>query len=187
MEEPPKVPGLLSQLENHKDDGNILIVAGGGGGSSPSGLLDERYPFGGVGGGIKGGNGINTIDSIMGYIGTGGTQSEGGYNTEKVTEGQGTFGLGGNYYNSNYGGSGGGGGYYGGGGSSRAQHTGGGGGSGYIGNTLLTNKGMWCYECEENQELETKTTSTEQTSEEPISEYAKQGNGFARITYLRIK
>ena len=73
----------------------------------------------------------------------------------------------------------------GGGGAERNQ---GGSGGGYIGNTNLTNKVMYCYNCQssENEADEThiKTRSTTNVSTEPISYYAKQGTGFARITYL---
>lgn len=61
---------------------------------------------------------------------------------------------------------------------------GGGGGSSYIGNSLLTDKVMYCYNCEESTEESTKTISTTNVSEEAISNYVKQGNGYAKITYL---
>ena len=69
----------------------------------------------------------------------------------------------------------GGGGYYGGTGS---------GGSGYIGNSLLTNKAMYCYNCEESLEESTKTISTTCAEETPTVNCAKKGNGYARITYI---
>ena len=81
---------------------------------------------------------------------------------------------------------GGGGGYYGG----EAvlidgEHTdsGGAGGSGYIGNPLLTNKVMYCYNCEESTEESTKTISTTNVSETPISKYAKKGNRLGDICH----
>lgn len=77
--------------------------------------------------------------------------------------------------------SGGGGGFYGGGASA---HNGSGGGSGYIGNSLLTNKAMYCYNCEESTEESTKTISTTCAEETPTSNCAKKGNGYARITYI---
>ena len=76
---------------------------------------------------------------------------------------------------------------------------GGEGGSGYIGNTLLTNKGMYIYNnsafastsgyfsgagCVSSNEEATKTTCTSNYSSTPTANYAKQGNGYARITYL---
>ena len=57
--------------------------------------------------------------------------------------------------------SGGGGGYYGGAGGP----AGAGGGSSYIGNSLLNNKAMYCYECEESNEESTKTISTKKLKE----------------------
>lgn len=47
-------------------------------------------------------------------------------------------------------------------------------GSGYIGNSQLTNKTMYCYNCEESTEESTKTISTINVSETPISKYAKK-------------
>ena len=62
----------------------------------------------------------------------------------------------------------------------------GGGGSGYIGNSLLTNKVMYCYNCEESYEESTKTISTTCSEETPTSYCAKKGNGYARITLVSI-
>lgn len=81
---------------------------------------------------------------------------------------------------------GGGGGFYGGYSNQKTgdnSDTAGGGGSGYIGNEQLINKSMYCYECQESNEVFTKTISTTNVSETPISGYAKKGNGYARITY----
>ena len=61
-----------------------------------------------------------------------------------------------------------------------------GGGSGYIGNSLLTNKVMYCYNCEESNEESTKTISTTCNEETPTSYCAKKGNGYARITLVSI-
>ena len=184
-----KVSGLLSTLENKKND--ILIVAGGGGGNG-----NQVDSVGGSGGGITGNNGLNndTTSNTTNYTGTGGTQSTGGkyYGPPKVSDEttNGSFGQGGNNYdelascgNIGCGGSGGGGGFYGGGGSGRG-HSGAGGGSGYIGNTLLKNKSMYCYECETSEAEDTKTVSIETTNEKATSQVAKIGNGYAKITYL---
>ena len=81
-------------------------------------------------------------------------------------------------------GGGGGGGFYGGGSSNHVQ--GAGGGSGYIGNTSLTNKVMYCYECEESNDTSTKTISTTCMNESPVENCAKEGNGYARITLVAI-
>ncbi|HCY44879.1 MAG TPA: hypothetical protein DHU33_05585 [Firmicutes bacterium] len=59
-----------------------------------------------------------------------------------------------------------------------------GGGSGYIGNSLLSNKAMYCYNCEESSEESTKTISTTCVEETPTVNCAKKGNGYARITYI---
>ena len=84
--------------------------------------------------------------------------------------------------------SGGGGGFYGGNINSDygEDFNAGGGGSGYIGNSLLTNKVMYCYNCEESNEESTKTISTPCNEEIPTSYCAKKGNGYARITLVSI-
>lgn len=44
---------------------------------------------------------------------------------------------------------------------------------------------MYCYNCEEDRVNEsTKTYSTTCVFENPISNCAKKGNGYARITYI---
>lgn len=93
---------------------------------------------------------------------------------------QGLFGSGIKNFIRGFGGGGGGGLY---GGSTGFGHSGGG-GSGYIGNSLLTNKAMYCYNCEESSEESTKTISTTCAEETPTSNCAKIGNGYARITYI---
>ena len=172
----------LPLLENDKD--SILIVAGGGGGANYRG---EGYGEGngGSGGGFTGSNG-NSVNHTNGYgygYGYGGTQSSGGSrfweSSEEDNTKPGVFGQGGGTEVGSTTQSGGGGGYYGGGASG---HGGAGGGSGYIGNPLLTNKIMYCYNCSEQNEGTTRTKSTGDVSDEPIEGYAKQGNGFAKIT-----
>ncbi len=124
--------GLLSSLENYKN--NILIVSGGGGGSNADTSSNLSTGIGGKSGPNSGGGGS---------------------------------------------------GYYGGGGGTRANDdSSGAGGSGYIGNSLLTNKVMYCYNCEESSEESTKTISTTCTEETPTANCAKKGNGYARITYI---
>ncbi len=71
-------------------------------------------------------------------------------------------------------------GFYGGGASDFSY---GGGGSGYIG-ISLSNKAMYCYNCKESSEENTKTISTICEEETPIEKCAKKGNGYARITYI---
>ena len=157
--------GLLSTLENEKN--SILIVSGGGGGA---GYIDGGWNYNPTdipsGGGFQGKSGQS--DSSRG--GLPGTQNSGA-----------AFGRGDNCSNINVC-DGGGGGYYGG----KTGHSGAGGGSGYIGNLSLTNKVMYCYNCEESSEESTKTISTTCTSETPIKNCAKIGNGYARITLLSV-
>lgn len=62
----------------------------------------------------------------------------------------------------------------------------GGGGSGYIGNSLLKNKAMYCYNCEESNEENTKTISVTCLSSTPKSKCSKIDNGYARITLVSI-
>ncbi len=183
--------GLLSELTNYKN--SILIVSGGGGGSFYDGP-NSTSACGGAGGGFKGKEGFVTNNG-WGTAGYGGTQNNAGYsicdeNTcnatnnplEKKIYGEGSFGLGGT--NAVSASSGGGSGFYGGGASVHVQS--GGGGSSYIGNLLLTNKVMYCYNCEESNEESTKTISTTCSEETPTSYCAKKGNGYARITLVSI-
>ena len=179
--------GLLSSLENFKD--NILIVSGGGGGSY---AFDSFAANGGSGGGFKGNLPSDLQhDGLCGWnrtltFGTKSTQFSGGTTSGCEVNGQtqATFGLGEPTIGPDNYGSGGGGGYYGGGAGRTAY--GSGGGSGYIGNSLLTNKAMYCYNCEESSEESTKTISTTCNEETPTSYCAKKGNGYARITLISI-
>ena len=159
--------GLLNTLSNNLD--NLIIVAGGGGGAGYE--SDTYLSNGGSGGGIQGAAGSYSES------GTGGSQISGG-----TGQTAGSFGLGGS---SKGDGTGGGGGLYGGGGG--LYYRGGGGGSGYIGNTLLTNKAMYCYNCTESSAETTKTISTTCHSSTPTENCAKEGNGYARITMPEIK
>ena len=86
---------------------------------------------------------------------------------------------------------GGGGGYYGG---SHSQAWGtaantkpSGGGSGYIGSVLLTNKFMYCYDCNSTIGEDIYTISGNSVNSAAITSNAKKGNGYARITYLGEK
>lgn len=169
--------GLLSSLENNKN--SILIVAGGGGGGSYNTGNSNYRGIGGSGGGYQG-NDAPSYTSAS-FYGKGGTQTAGGSkDTHSITT-SGVFGSAGKITsNGSSNTSGGGGGFYGGGSSTGPS----GGGSGYIGNTNLTEKLMYCYNCTESTDTNTKTVSTTNTSEEPIANYAKIGNGYVRITYL---
>ena len=165
------ISGLLSDLENNKN--NLLIVAGGGGGASLA--WSETYKYskyaGGSGGGFTGGNGTGWPNYSYGVGGNQTLVTNVSYN--------GSFGLGGT---GGQGGAGGGGGFYGGTGS--RNWTSAGGGSGYIGNSLLTEKTMYCYNCEESSEENTKTISTTCVNSNPVENCAKSGNGYARITLI---
>lgn len=64
-----------------------------------------------------------------------------------------------------------------------------GGGSGYIGNPLLTSyktytKHMAGYNVATSDDDSTKTISTTNVSSTPTADYAKSGNGYARITFI---
>ena len=51
-------------------------------------------------------------------------------------------------------------------------------------NSLLTDKMMYCYNCNESSEESTKTVSTTCASQTPTENCSKQGNGYARITLI---
>ncbi len=160
-----KISGLLSSLENKKDD--VLIVSGGGG---PSGYFSASYGlyygYGGSGGGFSGNNGTSEGAINVNTGGLGGTQTSG-------------YAFGQGQTNGNFAG---GGGFY--GGTAQTDYRGGGGGSGYIGNSLLKNKAMYCYNCAESSEEATKTISTTCVSPSLTAKCAKTGNGYALITLL---
>jgi len=150
--------GLLSSLEEYKgtlisntyySSNVIFIVAAGGGGGAYTN--SSNYGIGGSGGGYKGSNGIS--DALHSYcagngIGSGATQIEPGKDCHYIALVSG-FGRASLAMFTGGGGSG----FYGGGTSKVSS---GGGGSSYIGNSNLTNKSMYCYECEESLDL-TKT------------------------------
>ena len=50
------------------------------------------------------------------------------------------------------------------------------GGSGYIGNALLENKGMYGYKVTNSDDVDTKTTSTTNVSNVATANYAKAGD-----------
>lgn len=168
--------GVLSTLANYPD--KILIVAGGGGGA----YYHAKYnSTGGAGGGINGATVKNgTCSDRTRVFGTDATQTTGG-NGVYCGGGsvRGTFGTGGP---ASWGwSSGGGAGYYGGGSgyASGAQ-----GGSGYIGNSHLSNKAMYCYNCTASSDQSTLTVSTTNVSASAVSNYTKTGDGYVRITYV---
>lgn len=165
-------------LENLSDKINsILIVSGGGGGNCPWNESSKESLIGGSGGGAIGVS--SHINS--GTVVSGGTQTSGasfGKGADGKTKSSVSYGAEGS--------GGGGGGYYGGNTANAGKNSngGGGGGSGYIGNSLLTDKYMYCYNCETSDEVDTKTYTTTNVSDTPISNYAKSGDGAAIISQI---
>ena len=152
-----------------------MIVSGGGGGTSAH-YLGGGYCIGGSGGGIQGQAGYNG-DSTT-YLENGSSQTNGfsfgkGEDSQNPSSGCATAGGGGGFHGgkspTNF---------------STSWNSCSGGGSGYIGNTLLSKKGMYCYNCTESSEISTKTISTTCTSATPTVNCSKQGNGYARITLI---
>ena len=159
---------------------DVIIVAGGGGGGD---FYQNAWAsaYGGHGGGYIGVG--STPDGWSAGGSLGGTQTEGGrygLSDRGAQHGNtGSYGQGANTSGSRDYAAGGGGGFYGGG---SARHAGGAGGSGYIGYSELTDGVMYCYNCVESDEDYTKTISTTCVEEEPTSNCAKKGNGYAKIT-----
>lgn len=175
---------LLTEYSNDYST-KLLIVAGGGGGTGDSCYSDAQIKGGSAGGyqaqtGYYGGS-YNLSSSAKGRAGGGGNQNTYGSagsmeNSESYVNA--AFGKGG-FTISNYG-AGGGGGFYGGGAGS--ADAGGGGGSGYINTSKLTNAFMYGYNVSTSSATATKTYSTTNVSSTPTSNYAKSGDGVARIT-----
>ena len=153
------IGGLLKDLSSSKD--KILIVAGGGGGAS---FTYEPGNGGGYIGGVGTGTSQAAVNQTTGYA-----------------FGQGQDGIG---IAESDGVGGGGGGWYGGFSNDVAKLSSGSGGSGYIGNSLLTNKVMYCYNCTASNDTNTKTVSTTNSSATPTANYAKSGSGAVKITYV---
>ena len=158
--------GTLSALEDYKN--NIIIVSGGGGGTY--GPFSTNYSSGGGYLGVAGQTNISEYKTDGFYTG-GGTQN--GPGESRFNERSGQFGTGKIEFAYGFVG---GGGFY--GGSTGFGYSGGG-GSGYIGNSQLTDKAMYCYNCEESSEESTKTISTTCAEETPTENCAKKGNGYA--------
>lgn len=177
-----KVNGLLKNIEASKD--KVIIVAGGGGGpdnpgTGTAGTSDDGS--GGSGGGTAGQNAYVDGKLVTGTnyfksgttnksgCGLGGTQTKGfafGLG-ETATAGGDTGGAGGGWY----------------GGYSTSNNNGGGaGGSGHINQNLtIVNTGkMYCYGCPADE----MTISVSQYSTTPVSQKAKYGNGYAKITFI---
>ena len=164
----------------------LLIMAGGGGSASytPGGTKLTWGGYGGSAGGIEGHEGITITDHWDG--GGGGTQTSGGIqggNKDGMPGGDGKFGKGGSPdpVDGKISSAGGGGGLWGGG---ACWGSGGGGGSGYIGNARLTSKHMAGYNVSASSDTSTKTISVTNVSSTPTADYAKTGDGYARITFV---
>ena len=167
--------GILSILSSSID--SILIVSGGGGGGEYYNH-DNQYistASGGSAGGFVGNDSYSlyrvfnsSIVDVSSNAGKGGSQSE---DLNSNMNSKGSFGMGAVMSGS---------GYYGG----SSNDYGGGGGSSYIGNSKLSNKQMYCYNCKESNDESTKTISTTNVSETPTTNYAKIGNGYAKITKI---
>ena len=200
-----KKTGLLSSLSNSIND--IYIVSGGGGGAFTFKNITDwgAYGSGSSAGGQIGSTAYFTlVSNTKTHYAEGGTQENSGirgnsYNDDLSSSSVASFGKGGGY-NSNNGcgnGSGGGAGLYGGGDCTLGP---GAGGSSYIGNNLLKDKAMYCYDCEESLDLTKPDIFTISTtgetnyrdtlncpdgfSENPVSKCAKKGDGYARITLI---
>lgn len=150
---------------------NLVMVAGGGGGGN---FCNQwNYASGGSGGGATG---VASVDmDAPDWSGNGGPGATGGTQTSGSAFGKGQSAVG----TENR--VGGGGGYYGGLGG---LINGAGGGSGYIGHFDLRNKIMYCYNCSTNTTDEAKTQTTTCHSANATENCAKEGNGFAIITYV---
>ena len=183
--------GLLSTLES--DINSILIVAGGGGGATYHNNT-STFGFshdGGSGGGITGYGlcGANDLADSGSSSGCGGSQTATGAVSNTTYGTYGSFGLGASNTCSSGGSgssrkcyaSGAGGGFYGG---STGNHGVAGGGSGYIGNSKLDNKVMYCYNCAESSNSATKTISTTCNDSTSKEKCAKSGNGYVKISYV---
>ena len=180
--------GLLSTFSSSQD--KVLIVAGGGGGGTYYSGGSYSHS-GGSGGGIEGYGlcGVNDKADSWSSSGCGGSQTQtGGVSlSDYGTTGGFGFGAGNTCSGEGSGESrkcfapGAGGGWYGG---STGTHGIAGGGSGYIGNPLLTDKSMYCYNCTQSTEESTKTVSGTCSSLLAQENCAKIGNGYARISFV---
>jgi hypothetical protein len=178
------VSGLLKNLSNSQS--KIIIVSGGGGGMAYYLSYTPFYHYGNggsAGGYVGNSNYGNYGGNLPLYSATGGTQTAGGIGNSGSGF-NGSFGQGGN--GTSIGVSGGGGGWYG-GAASAVQ--GGGGGSSYIGNSLLLSssaitKHMTCYNCSTSSVSSTKTITTTNVAAIATADFAKTGNGYAKISFI---
>lgn len=152
--------GLISTFGNKIN--KLLIVAGGGAGSwSYPDNHNFRTTQVGHAGGYTSTAGISTHATAASASQTSG-YSFGTANAENTGESPGA-----------------GGGFYGGNSASFSAS----GGSGYIGNYKLFNRKMYCYNCAASNIFSLETESVACVQEEPTEKCAKNGNGYAKITY----
>ena len=188
------VPGQLQDLESYKGTlvnnsyyvSDYIIIVGSGGG----GACQYNNSTAGDGGGIQGKR--VTSSQSTGYS-VQGTQTAGGTSTNwsgtDNANRNGGFGRG--AMGPNYAG-GGGAGFYGGGSAYSQWSVSVAGGSGYIASSKLISYGnitkhMACYSCSGNMLSSvdaTRTINASGVNASAIGDYAKSGNGYARITYL---
>ena len=159
-------------------DGTI-IVAGGGGGNDDGKYLNSsmlNIYAAGCGGGYKGKDAFYILNNVSEGLtaGTGGNTTIASIDYNEQGKGQST---------TNADAGAGGGGWYG-GRASNHHDAGGGGGSGYIGHSSLTNKHMAGYQVETSDNVDTKTISVSVSSSNPIADHAKDGDGYAIISWI---
>ena len=148
--------GTLPELKNLKE--YVIIVAGGGGGAGNRGVP-------GSGGGAYGGENYNGVKTsqIDGY--------EFGKGQDVVSACWAhTAGGGGGYYGAKY--------------TDSCDSPSGGGGSGFINYSGMLNSHMYGYNVDTSDEVGSVTLSGTNKSETPTADYAKIGDGYAKITYL---
>lgn len=174
--------GLLTDFSNDFSSKLLMVAAGCGGSVDGTRYQKSKWnSIGGCGGGMNGEKGKFELKPDR--IGEGGTQNSGGkagYNWN----GTGSFGQGANCPNpsGNNSGAGGGGGFYGGGSGGNSGP--GGGGSGYINTSKLAKACMYGYNVTTSSSTETKTETTTNVSPNAVACYAKQGNGYAKISTM---
>jgi len=164
----------LGELKYYVDNQDaVLIVAGGGGGGQANSVMlgwgnSGGGGYGGSGGGTTGGHG-HGLQYAEVLEASGGTQTN-------APSGAG-FGYGGSTINNDGNATGAGGGWYGG----QGLYRGAGGGSGHL-STGLKNAHMACYNCMDT--YDDVTVNTDSISPTAEADQAKQGNGYAKITFI---
>lgn len=164
-----------------------VIVAGGGGGGAGA---NETTYTGGYGGGVTGGDTTTNSAGASTNIVTGGGATSAGTssNPSSYTGLNGSFGLGGSYSGGGTrSGGGGGGGWY--GGAAGSYGNGGGGGSGYVyTSATASNYPSGCLLNSKYYLTSASTVAgnTSFTSPTGSSETGHSGNGYVRITAIRV-